>query len=129
MQFSQCVSRRVAGRGVVTAGGIFLTAAETSHHHQSCWKMLQPQVEVPWRRCLGTGKEHTVTCSGAWSTETLALSWLLSSVLLTNNSWSELSPLCSVVTTTLTVVLMELYAPISLTHPPQPLLPNSPPQF
>lgn len=34
MQFSQCVSFSIPGRGVVTAGRIFLTAAETSHHHQ-----------------------------------------------------------------------------------------------
>lgn len=57
-------------------------------------------------------------CSGELYGETLALSSALSSVLLTNNSRSELSPLCSVVTTTLTVVLMELYIPISLTQPP-----------
>lgn len=57
-------------------------------------------------------------CSGELYGETLALSSALSSVLLTNNSQSELSPLCSVVTTTLTVVLMELYIPISLTQPP-----------
>lgn len=28
----------ILGRGVITAGRIFLTAAETSHHHHQGWK-------------------------------------------------------------------------------------------
>lgn len=67
---------------------------------------------------FGTRTKHVVMRTGAYYKETLALSSLLSSVLLTNNSWSELSPLGTVVTTTLTVVLMELYTPIIPTHPP-----------
>lgn len=39
-------------------------------------------------------------------------------VMLINNSQSVLPPLFSVVTTTLTIVLMEPYIPVSLTQPP-----------
>lgn len=47
--------------------------------------------------CFGTGTENAVM----WTEETLPLSSVLTSELLTNDFWSELSGLCSVVITTL----------------------------
>lgn len=56
---------------------------------------------IPQHRVLA---QCVVTFTGAQNKKTLALSSVLNSLQLTNNS-----SLCSVVTTTLTVVLMDLY--------------------
>lgn len=97
IKFSIFCVLSISEKGVVTAGGIFMATAKMSRHHHH-------HGTEAWFA------NHS--CVLALFSAGATFSEMLSSSLLTNNSRSERFALCYVATTTLTVVLMELYTPL-----------------